>query len=175
MISRANQPRAVATSTLVRVLTSSLVTMAIGVGVAAPTQAARTDAHNRQEPAGRATRTVTLKENAYLHSIRREGSVLNERGQEYGTFNSPLSIRLSVGYTTSSITFSASPKGGTISGEGRATFYVSGLIARFSGTLWIKRGTGAYVHASAPRLQISGTLQRKTYALTATFIGTISM
>lgn len=118
-----------------------------------------------------ASRSVTLKENAYLHSMRREGSVLYEQGNEYGTFDSPLTLKLNVGTTTSTLTFTSSPRGGTISGDGRANFYASGVIAHFSGTLWITQGTGAFAHASAPSLTITGTLQRKTYVVTASFSG----
>ena len=83
-------------------------------------------------------------------------------------------MQIRISYTQSSISFSSTPSGGTVSGSGRVSFYAEGAIAHFSGSVAVTHGTGRYSGASAKALQISGVFQRKSYATSLTVRGWMS-
>jgi hypothetical protein len=114
---------------------------------------------------------ISVNETAHLHLVSHKNAVLHEQGVGYGTFHCPLAIQLTISSTTVGILFTCTPHGGSISGTAKASFYVAGAVARFSGMLSINHGTGAYIHASGVALQIKGTIRRETYALTVRVSG----
>lgn len=111
--------------------------------------------------------TVAIAETGHLQlSSRRGNQVINEQGQAAGTPGGSLSISLTVAFTQARITFTSDLKGGSISGQGRASYYTVGSTSHFEGTLSITHGTGRYAHASASNVKIKGTLRRShNYAL----------
>lgn len=113
-----------------------------------------------------AASSIPVNETAHLHLVSHKNAILQEQGLASGTFNCPLAIQLTISSTTVGISFTCTPHGGSISGTAKASFYVAGAVARFSGRLSIRHGTGTYAHASGAALQIKGTIRRETYALT---------
>jgi hypothetical protein len=63
--------------------------------------------------------------------------------------------------------------GGTINGHGTATPHGSGLDESFAGTLTVTGGTGSYTHAHG-RAGLSGTFNRRTYAIVLKTTGSLS-
>lgn len=121
-----------------------------------------------------ASRSISVNEHAEVRLISHHSGVLYERGSFAGTPGGGLSVEIRLSYTEARITFTSTPKGGTLSGSGRASFYAEGSIAHFNGSVAINHGTGHYAGASAGALHISGTFQRKTYAMSLTVVGKLS-
>jgi hypothetical protein len=90
--------------------------------------------------------------------------MLVEEGYGSGTLSGRLVMHLTLAYTQGSVIFTAYPPGGTIVGRGEGSSYAKGNTAYFTGTASISYGTGRYSHASASKVKIRGTLQRKTFA-----------
>jgi hypothetical protein len=123
---------------------------------------------------GTAGRRLHLVENAQLHLTREGETTIDERGRATGTFNAPVTseLNLSPGHVTG--VFTVYPKGGSISGRAQARFIVRDSIGYYGGTLTITRGTGAYRHASGSNIEISGTINRLSFALTVKVNGFMS-
>jgi hypothetical protein len=122
-------------------------------------------------PVAASASPISVNDTANLHLISHKRGTLQERGLASGTLHCPLAIELAISSSTVGIAFTCTARGGSISGTGKAAFYVSAAVAHFSGTLSVTHGTGAYVHASKSSLQIQGTLLRENYALTVRVIG----
>jgi hypothetical protein len=119
----------------------------------------------RPSPNASAARTLSLHETAHLHLVSHQGTqILNEEGTSSGTLVGPLAVKITIYYTQVTITFTARPKGGTLSGRGEGSYYVEGHIGHFSGTTAIVKGTGTYAHASGS-LHVTGVILRKHYEL----------
>jgi hypothetical protein len=103
----------------------------------------------------------------------RGGTVLNERGQGSGSFSCPLTIEINISYTHAKIVFNCPTSRGDLAGRGETSYYASGSIARFNGTLTVTHGTGSYAHATPSNLGITGSLRRGSYALQATVSGSL--
>jgi hypothetical protein len=103
----------------------------------------------------------------------RGGTVLNERGQGSGSFSCPLTIEINISYTHAAIVFNCPTSRGDLAGRGETSYYASGSIARFNGTLTVTHGTGSYSHATPSNLHITGSLRRGSYALQATVSGSL--
>ena len=123
-----------------------------------------------------AARTLTLNESGRLHLTTHRGLTLNEQGTASGTIKGSIYIHLKVS-STNRVTAEVSiyPKGGSLSGNGSASYGVRGGTASFSGTLAITRGTGSYKHAHATGLRFTGTIQRRTSAVTVHVSGPLSV
>jgi hypothetical protein len=119
--------------------------------------------------------TQTVRESLQAHLVSHRGTtVLNEQGRGSGTFNCPATIDLKITYTQATVTFTCSTSKGTISGHGVTEYYAAGHYAHFNGKLSATGGSGSYSRASGS-VQISGTLTRGNYALSATINGKISV
>jgi hypothetical protein len=123
-----------------------------------------------------AARTVTLNETGHLRLTSSKGLTLNEKGTASGTIRGSIYIHLNVS-SSNRVTAEVSiyPKGGSLSGRGSASYHVSGANALFNGTLAISRGSGSYAHAHATGLRFTGTIQRKTDAVTVHVSGPLSV
>jgi hypothetical protein len=126
-------------------------------------------------PAAQAAKRSTLRVNATarLHLVEKDGSILRERGTVTGTPAGSVSARFNVSKitkTTGTITFK--PYGGgsiTVT----AAVYPAGSVSRFSGNFAVRRGTGKYADAVGSGT-LSGTVNRRTWAVTATAKGTLT-
>lgn len=107
---------------------------------------------------------LTVHETAHLHMVSHSHLSIVEEGNGSGTLSGRLTLHLMLSLTGGSVTFTAYPPGGTISGRGEGTSYAKGNTAYFTGTASITGGTGKYSHASAHNVQLHGSLQRHTFA-----------
>ena len=115
-------------------------------------------------PVAVAARELAVSESANLHLISHHHEVITEEGHGSGTLAGKVAIRLTLGFTQATVTFTTYPPGGTVAGRGEGSSYVQGNTAHFTGTASVTGGTGKYAHASGSGIRITGTLQRKTFA-----------
>jgi hypothetical protein len=145
--------------------------LATGAGGAS---VAKTGPAAKAAPMAKAARTVFIVETGRLHLTKEGESTLNERGTATGTFGGALLARLTLSANRVNATFTIYSKGGSITGRASARFVSKGSIVYYGGTLAIVRGTGAYRHASGPKIGISGTINHLTFALTVKARGWMS-
>jgi hypothetical protein len=142
----------------------ALTAMAIPLGAGVASGAATPSAHF--------AKTVSLNETGRLHLVSKRGFTLNESGTASGTIKGAISVRLTI---TSSSRVSAevtiSPKGGSISGSGTASYRKGESGAGFAGALSIVRRSGSYAHAQGSGLKFSGTISRSNDAITVHVTG----
>jgi len=126
-------------------------------------------------PVATAARTLNLNESGRLHLTSSHGLKLNEQGSATGSIRGSIYIHLNVS-STNRVTAEVNiyPSSGSLTGNGSASYSVQGADAVFSGTLSISRGSGRYAHAHATRLRFTGTIQRKTDAVTVRLSGPLS-
>ena len=123
----------------------------------------------------RAARTISLNETGVLRLITKEGFTLNERGTSSGTISGPISVQLTiVSSSRVSAVVTISPKGGSMSGHGTASYHKGETAASFFGTLSIGHGSGSYAHARGSGLSFSGTIARSNEAITVHVSGRLS-
>jgi hypothetical protein len=127
-------------------------------------------------PTGRAARSISLSESGHLHLTSKHGFTLNEEGSATGTIRGTIYIHLHI-VANSRVTAEVNiyPHGGSLSGQGSASYHVNGGYAYFSGSLSIARGTGNYGHAHASELRFTGTIQRRNDAVTVMLSGRLSV
>ncbi len=129
-----------------------------------------------RHPSATAARTLYVSDTATLHLQSHQGTqILNEQGQAHGTLSGSLNIKIVLSYTQATVTFLANPSGGSLSGHGVESYYVAGGNGHFQGTMAITHGTGRYAHASAPSINLSGTIKRKHYEVLVKISGTLHM
>jgi hypothetical protein len=147
----------------------SLASLALAPGSALGSAAARRPA--------RAARTESIAESAHLHLTSKQGFTLNEQGTTAGTIAGPIYIHLHVANNHGDVSAEVNiyPRGGSLSGQGTASYTVDGPLADFSGRLSITRGTGRYAGAHASSLHFSGSIQRRDNAVTVTLSGSLSV
>jgi hypothetical protein len=115
-------------------------------------------------PTAHTARTINISDKAILHLKSHQGTqILNEQGYATGTLSGAISIKIALTYTQATITFSARPSGGTLSGKGVESYYVAGGNGHFQGTVTIRSGTERYAHVHATPIHLDGTIQRKQY------------
>jgi hypothetical protein len=126
-------------------------------------------------PSASAARTVSLNESGRLHLTSKKGFTLNEQGSASGTITGTIYIHLHLS-STSKVTAEVSiyPSGGSLSGNGSASYRVEGGYAVFTGTLAITRGSGKYAHARASALRFTGQIQRRNDAVSVQLSGPLS-
>ncbi len=123
----------------------------------------------------RAAGTISLNETGRLHLVTKEGFTLNERGTASGTIGGPISVQLTiVSSSRVSAAVTISPKGGSMSGSGTASYHKGETAASFSGTVSIGHGSGSYAHARGSGLSFSGTIARSNEAITVHVSGRLS-
>jgi hypothetical protein len=152
----------------------ALLASAILGPYAALSHAAGSSRESYHHPAFTA-RTITLHETSRLHLVSHQGTqILNEQGTSSGTLTGPLGVKLRIYYTTATLSFTASPRGGTFSGSGEGSYYVEGHIGHFNGTITITNGTGSYAHAGGS-LHATGLILRHQYELQFQATGTMKV
>ena len=117
-------------------------------------------------------RIISLNENGSLHLTSKDGFTLNERGLASGTVSGTIYVHLSI-VSSSRVTAELNiyPHGGSLTAQGSASYHKESTLARFSGTMSIKRGTGSYAQAHGSGLSFSGTIQRSNDAVTVHVAG----
>jgi hypothetical protein len=126
-------------------------------------------------PSARAATTISLNESGQLRLVSKQGFTLNERGTASGTIRGPISVRLTIVSTDRvSAEVTISPTGGSISGQGTASYHKGEASAGFSGTLSISHGSGSYTHAQGWGLSFSGTIARSNEAISVHLSGRLS-
>jgi hypothetical protein len=122
-----------------------------------------------------AARTISLNESGSLRLIGKHGFTLQERGQASGTIVGTIYVRLTA-VSSSRVTAEVSiyPRGGSVTGNGAASYRMAGATSSFSGSMSIGRGTGSYAHAHGSGLSFSGTIQRSNDAVTVHVSGRLS-
>jgi hypothetical protein len=122
-----------------------------------------------------ATGTRSLSETGWLHLVSKHGFTLNEVGTASGTIKGPISVHLTIVSTSRvSVEVTLSPKGGSISGSGTASYHKGETSAGFSGGLSINHRSGSYAHAQGVGLKFSGTIARSNDAITVYVSGRLS-
>jgi hypothetical protein len=137
------------------------VAVSLGVAILAPARGVLDAAVPRASAMGaRIARTVTLNETGRLHLTSKHNFTLNEQGAASGTAKGTIYVHLTA-VSSSRVTAEINiyPHGGSLSGEGSASYSRSGTTASFSGALSIGRGTGSYANAHGAGLSFSGTIQ----------------
>jgi hypothetical protein len=153
-------------------MVASLI-LAGAVGLIASSGAiASAPAMSEEHTPAHAARTMSLHETAKLDLVHHSNGELVESGNSSGTFDCPVQITVKLGNNTASLGYRMSCSGkGTFYGNGTASYYVAGSIARINGRLTLAHGTGQYSHAVARNLAFAGTMERHDYQLSATVTG----
>jgi len=124
-------------------------------------------------PVAHASKRFT--ENVSVHLVKKKGPILKERGTATGTLSGSVRARFDTSdilKTTGRVTFF--PNGG-----GSLTIIVLGApeslatVAKVSGNLGVRSGTGRYAHATGSGT-FRGTLNRSTWAITVHVKGTLN-
>lgn len=126
-------------------------------------------------PVALSARTFSLNESGALRMTSKHGFTLNERGSASGTITGTIYVHLTV-VSTSRVSAEVNiyPRGGSISGDGTASYHRGSATATFSGSASINRGTGSYAHAHGQGLSFSGTIMRSNDAITVHMSGRVS-
>lgn len=153
----------------IRLLTAA-ATVSLAASCASGTLAASA---SRTRPAlASGARVISLNENGSLHLTSKQGFTLNEQGVASGTVKGAIYVHLSI-VSSSRVTAELNiyPHGGSLTAHGSASYHKESMLARFSGTMSIERGTGSYAHARGSGLSFSGTIQRSNDAVTVHVAG----
>jgi hypothetical protein len=128
-------------------------------------------------PVALAARTISLSETAHLHLTSKHLFTLNEEGTVSGTIKGTIFIHLHVADSQGEVTAEVNiyPHGGSLSGSGSSSYRVEGAEAEFSGKLSITRGTGGYAGAHASSLRFTGSIQRRSDAVTVQLSGPLTV
>jgi len=137
------------------VVVVAALTIGTGGGVASP------GAHAAKR------KTVNVRTTANLSLVKKRGNVLKERGTATGTLAGSVKARFDISNaakTTGSVTFY--PNGGgsltvTVVGYPQSV----GTVARFSGSLAVRKGTGRFSDATGSGT-FTGTVNRRTWHIT---------
>jgi hypothetical protein len=128
-------------------------------------------------PLARSARTISLSETGQLHLTSKHVFTLNEQGSATGTIKGTIYIHLHLASSQGRVTAEVNiyPQGGSLSGHGSASYEVKGADAVFSGQLAITGGSGSYAHASASDLRFTGSIVRRTDAVSVRLSGQLSV
>jgi hypothetical protein len=122
-----------------------------------------------------AARTTSVTEQGELKLVHKHGFTLDEQGTASGTIKGAISVELKI-VSTSKVTaeIKISPRGGSISAYGSASYHKGATSASFAGSLSIKGGTGSYANARGSGLSFSGTIARSNQAIAVHVSGSLS-
>lgn len=122
-------------------------------------------------------RTLTVTDSINTHLVTHRGAnVLHESGRASGTLScSSLTIQINISYTHAYVNFNCPTSSGTVSGQGETSFYASGNLAYFHGSLNVGHSTGRYARSGGSSLYIKGTLHRGNYAIGASVTGSLKL
>lgn len=128
-------------------------------------------------PGASAARRSTLRVNATatLGLVRKSGSIVFERGSASGTPAGSVTARFdtsSITRTTGTLTLFPRT-GGSITVTAVVYPRSTGTVARFSGNFAASRGTGKYARVLGSGT-LTGTVNRRTWAVVATAKGTLT-
>lgn len=157
------------------IATAACLTAAMALAPLSSGERAKTDRRPVPPPA-RAARTISLNETGHLHLTSKHNFTLNERGSASGTVTGAIYVHLTA-VSTSRVTATVNiyPRGGSLSGNGTASYRRAGATASFSGSLSIGHGTGRYSHVHGSSLSFSGTIQESNHdAITVHVSGKVS-
>jgi hypothetical protein len=155
---------------------SRVPAVALSVGVLTlVTLVARAGASSGAVLPAHAARTFSLNDSGRLSLTSKHGFTLNERGAASGTVTGTIYVHLTIVSTDRvSAEMSIYPNGGSITGEGTASYHRGSTTAGFSGTISIGRGTGSYANAHGSGLSFSGTIARSNDAITVRVSGRVA-
>jgi hypothetical protein len=145
-----------------RTIVAVATCVALGVGPwTAGVSSAEPSAH-----AAKRRHHLTLSGTAYLHLVKRRGSVLYERGTATGTLPGTVTARFVTGVTkvTGTVTFHARG-GGSITMTAVGYPQSAGRVTRFTGSIAVRRGTCRFRRALGSGT-FSGAANRRTWAVT---------
>lgn len=149
-----------------RALLVAVGAMGIGAGLMSGVAAGADHRDGKTPHPYAAASTIVLNETAHLHLVGNQGvQLLREEGQASGTLRGPLSVTIHVGYMQATVTFTAHTNGGTLSGRGVESYYVSGKTGHFDGQMSVTRGSGTYAGASASDLHATGVIKQADYGV----------
>jgi hypothetical protein len=131
-----------------------------------------TDSSAAKHTSAHAARTLNGTATAHLHLVKADGSQLDEEGPVTGALPGSMRAVLTTGEVFAG-SFTIHTHGGTIDGHGTATTHGSGRYQSFSGSIAVTGGNGRYSHAHG-RTGLSGTFDRRTYAMVIQTTGRIS-
>ncbi len=121
------------------------------------------------EPAAHAAKRrhhLTLSGTAYLHLVKRRGSVLYERGRATGTLPGTVTARFVAGITKVTGTVTFHPRGhGSLTLTAIGYPQSSGRITKFTGNVAVRRGSGRFRRALGSGT-FYGTANRRSWAVT---------
>ena len=141
------------------VVTAVLAALVLSLGAGGISSAAPS-AHAAKRKSLRLTDTVSL------HLVRKSGSTLYEKGTATGTLPGSVSAKFVTGVTkvTGTVTFYSSG-GGSITMTAVGYPQSAGTIARFSGNIAVRSGTGRFKNVLGSGT-FTGTGNRRTWAIT---------
>jgi hypothetical protein len=122
----------------------------------------------------RAARTVSVKDEGYLHLVRSSGSLLIDEGSAHGTIPGTVNIRFVYdGSPTVSAQITIYSHAGRIQGHGNGRLSSpTSASPSFKGSLTITGGSGRYAHARGGG-SFYGVFYRRSYAITVQTEGTL--
>jgi hypothetical protein len=132
---------------------------------------------SKSGPSASLARTISLDERANLHLTSKHGFTLNEQGPATGTLKGTIYVHLTI-VSTKRVTAEVNiypSSGGSISSSASAAYRREGAIGKFSGSLSITHGSGAYSHARGTGLSFSGTIAKSNDAITVHVSGKASV
>lgn len=124
-------------------------------------------------PVANVAHMLDVRDEGHLHSVSSSGSELLEEGPVAGTIPGKLKVSFNLGATISAKFTIYAKGGGSISGHGGGALRSTGVYASFGGSLAVTGGSGRYAHAHGSG-NLSGAVNRKTYALTVKAVGKLS-
>jgi hypothetical protein len=84
-------------------------------------------------------------------------------------------VRLTIVSTSRvSAEITISPRGGSISGQGTASYHKGQTSASFAGAMSVSHRSGSYAHAQGSGLSFSGTIARSNDAIVVHVSGSLS-
>jgi hypothetical protein len=117
-------------------------------------------------------RTVTVSSSGTLKFTKTHGSLIEADGSISGTLAGSLSVHISFNPNSRmTATFSGSFHGGKLSGRASGEYYPSGSATIYAGSAGVSSGTGAYAHARAVGVHVSGTVNRSRRIVTIRLAG----
>ncbi len=143
---------------------ASIVVLALSAGVGV----------GSASPGAHAARALHLNESASLHLVHKSGPILSERGSASGTLPGAVSATFNTGRApkvTGTVTFH--PRGGTLTVTIVGFPRSLGTVARVSGSMAVRHGTGRYARAFGGG-SFSGTVNRRSWAITVHAKATLS-
>jgi hypothetical protein len=119
-----------------------------------------------------AARTLNGSDNAHLHLVHQNESLLYEEGVAIGSLPGRMRASLKVGSLLSG-SCTVYTAHGSITGHGSATPHGTGRYQSFNGSLTVTGGSGRYRHVRG-RTTLTGTFDRRTFALVLHTSGRLS-